>query len=51
MSIRGCGKIGTKAKHHLNGLSRELKPSIADDMRLALPTKITDFSSITADRS
>ena len=51
MSISGCGRIGTKAKHHLKGLSNELKPSIADDIMFAFPTKITDFSSIMTDRS
>ena len=35
----------------MKGLSNELKPSIADDIMFAFPTKITDFSSIMTDRS
>lgn len=51
MSISGWGNIGTNAKHHLKGLRSELKPRMAEEIMLAFPTKITDFSSITADKS
>ncbi len=51
MSIKGCGKIGTKAKHHLKGCRRQFNPRIVEDIKLAFPTNITDFSRSTADKS
>lgn len=49
ISIKGCGRIGTKAKHHLNGYNREFRPRIADDKRLYLPMNTKDFSTNTAE--
>lgn len=48
MSIKGWGKIGTKAKHHLKGYNKELKPRTAEESKFYFPTNITDFSNITA---
>jgi len=51
ISINGCGSTGTIAKHHLKGYKRQFKPKMAEDIRLALPTKIIDFSNKTAESS
>ena len=48
ISIKGCGRIGTKAKHHLKGYTRELSPRMAAERKLYLPTNTIDFSSKTA---
>ena len=31
ISMSGCGRMGTRARHHLKGQRREFKPRIADD--------------------
>ncbi len=51
ISIKGWGRMGTRAKHHLKGYKRELKPRMAVERRLCLPTKTTDFSKRMALRS
>lgn len=51
ISIKGTGKIGTKAKHQLNGYNSELKASIVDEIRFYFPTKTTDFSNNIALKS
>ena len=48
ISMRGCGNMGTNAKHHLNGYNSEFKPRMEADNRLCLPMNTNDFSSSTA---
>lgn len=51
ISIKGFGKIGTKAKHHLNGCKRAFRPKIADERLFCLPTNIIDCSNKIAENS
>ena len=42
--MRAKGKIGTRARHHLNGNRRALNPNIAVDIIDYFPTNTTEYS-------
>ena len=49
--MRAKGKIGTRARHHLNGNRRALNPNIAVDIIDYFPTNTTEYSRRIALRS